>query len=564
MKILGEVFKYTKPYKAKLFQVNILMGISMILSIVHPLLFGKFIDSITVKDLNSAFIIIVFMAFLFLFNLFFKVIQKYYLTKFACYLQMDIKLKIIKRIMAMDMDEYQLKAKGELMNKIENDTKAFSEVVSEFLNIVVDFISIIIVLVILINLNFILASILFIACPLALIIFKYYGRKIRMMDTAIKEDLDSYLTYLGELLSSFKLFKIFNTETNAIDNYQKKITLLYKNTLDKMRLSIKSASIIELINFTSYLIILIIGAYFIYKGSLTLGVLIAFTTYANNFSQSFLRFSQLNSFLQEAIVSVNRVKNLMQDNKYHLKKLEVPDYVNSSHHFRKDKIVLRNVSFTYTNALSPVLENINLQIPLKKIVLIKGESGSGKSTLLNILSRLYINYQGEIFLSNQNIRYIPIDVYRKRVCLVTQEHFIMTGTIRENLLLAKPNATDEELIQICKMVNIYSYIETLDYKFETLIGHNGLELSTGQQQRLSIARSLLRDADIYLFDEITSALDKDNQINIETLLLYLNKEKQKTVILVTHHPVLISEADKIFEVDKHQVNERDSLVVTSS
>ena len=108
-----------------------------------------------------------------------------------------------------------------------------------------------------------------------------------MMDTAIKKDLDSYLTYLGELLSSFKLFKIFNNEINAIDNYQKKITLLYKNTLDKMRLSIKSGSIIELINFTSYLIILIIGAYFIYKGSLTLGVLIAFTAYANNFSQSF-------------------------------------------------------------------------------------------------------------------------------------------------------------------------------------------------------------------------------------------------------------------------------------
>lgn len=141
--------------------------------------------------------------------------------------------------------------------------------------------------------------------------------------------------------------------------------------------------------------------------------------------------------LQEAIVSVNRVKNLMEDNKYQLRKLEVPEYVNSSHHFNKDKIVLRNVSFTYTNAFSPVLENINFQIPLKKIVLIKGESGSGKSTLLNILSGLYINYQGEIFLSNQNIRYIPIDVYRKRVCLVTQEHFINDRDNKGKFVISK-------------------------------------------------------------------------------------------------------------------------------
>ncbi|KOP78943.1 hypothetical protein AMS59_07815 [Lysinibacillus sp. FJAT-14745] len=204
MRILVEVFRYTSIYKTKLFLVNILMGLSMILGIVHPLLFGKFIDFITVKDLNSASNMIIFMALLFLVNLFFKIIQKYYLAKFACYIQMDIKLKMIKRIMKMDMDEYQLKAKGELMNKIENDTKAFSEVVSEFLSIVIDFISIIIVIVILININIILASILFLSCPLAIIIFKYFGKRIRMMDTHIKKDLDHYLTYLGELLSSFK------------------------------------------------------------------------------------------------------------------------------------------------------------------------------------------------------------------------------------------------------------------------------------------------------------------------------------------------------------------------
>ncbi|KOP78942.1 hypothetical protein AMS59_07810 [Lysinibacillus sp. FJAT-14745] len=331
-----------------------------------------------------------------------------------------------------------------------------------------------------------------------------------------------------------------------------------------MRLSIKSGSIIELINYTSYLVILILGIYFIYTGSLTIGILIAFTTYANNFSQSFLRFSQLNTFFQEAIVSVNRVKNLLEDPKENIGNSEVSINLDPMYFSKQGEIIFRDVSFSHSETSSSVLENVNFRIPLRKIVLIKGTSGSGKTTLLNILSGLYVGYQGDIFISDTNIRHIPNDIYKKKVCLVSQEHFIMTGTIKENLLLGKPNATDDELIRICEMVNIYSFIETLEDSIETVIGYNGLELSTGQQQRLSIARSLLRDADIYLFDEITAALDKENQVNIEVLLKYLNKEKQKTIILVTHNPVLIKEADKIFEVDKNQVKESKSFFVSTS
>ncbi|WP_234007710.1 ABC transporter ATP-binding protein [Lysinibacillus sp. FJAT-14745] len=263
-------------------------------------------------------------------------------------------------------------------------------------------------------------------------------------------------------------------------------------------------------------------------------------------------------------MSVNRVKNLLEDPKENIGNSEVSINLDPMYFSKQGEIIFRDVSFSHSETSSSVLENVNFRIPLRKIVLIKGTSGSGKTTLLNILSGLYVGYQGDIFISDTNIRHIPNDIYKKKVCLVSQEHFIMTGTIKENLLLGKPNATDDELIRICEMVNIYSFIETLEDSIETVIGYNGLELSTGQQQRLSIARSLLRDADIYLFDEITAALDKENQVNIEVLLKYLNKEKQKTIILVTHNPVLIKEADKIFEVDKNQVKESKSFFVSTS
>lgn len=560
MKVLLEVFKYTGPYNRKLVFINTIMCVSMGLNIIHPLIFGRFIDYVTNKEVSNALKIILFIAILFLINLGIKFIQKYYLAKLIANIQIDVKLKMVKRIMAKDMDDYQLIPKGEMMNKIENDTKAFSNVLSELLNIFIDCISILVVFIILLNINLLLVSILFITCPLTLFIFKFYGKKIRKKDISVKQSLDHYLTYLGELLSSFKLFKLLNNEAEGVNRYSQKNDLVYKLSLEKMLLNIKSGTIIEFINYISYLLILILGVYLIYKGDLTIGILIAFTSYSNNFNQSFLRFGQLNTFFQEAIVSINRVKNL----------LDVPaetkcDVNNMSSHmtipsFEEGRMVLCNVCYEYSNEFSPIFKNINIAIPLKKIVLFKGVSGSGKTTLLNILSGLYVGYTGEILINQYNVKNIPHHIYKKKICLVSQNHFLLSGTIKENLLLANPDATNEDLIKVCKLVNIYDFITSLENNFDTLIGHNGLDLSTGQQQRLSIARSLLRDAEIYLFDEITASLDKENQSIIESLLIYLNKVKGKTIVLVTHDSMIKNAADLTFEVKNGQIHQIQSVL----
>ncbi len=183
-----------------------------------------------------------------------------------------------------------------------------------------------------------------------------------------------------------------------------------------------------------------------------------------------------------------------------------------------------------------------------------GSSGSGKTTLMDLIAGLYSDYTGDIYLGEHNIKDIPQDILSKKLCYVTQEHFMFSQTIIDNLLLGI-KTTDNKLKSICKKVNMHDYIESLPEKYHTKLGYNGINLSVGQLQRLSIARALLRDSEIYLFDEITSSLDKENENLIEHTIEGLKKEG-KIIILITHkQPQSLSFKSTVLKLKNGEVYE---------
>ncbi|MGI6777989.1 MAG: ATP-binding cassette domain-containing protein [Acetivibrionales bacterium] len=333
---------------------------------------------------------------------------------------------------------------------------------------------------------------------------------------------------------------------------------LYKIGISKVFINNLANTISQLSNFMGYLILLAVGVHQIQQGNLTLGGLVAFNAYSGSFRYSLLKISQVNAEIQQIIVSLKRVLDLVDRNK-EKDQINKEKYV--SFESPEMNIILRNLSFKYEASKPHIFKNLNIEIPSNKVTAIVGRSGIGKTTLLNIIMGLYKNYEGKIYINNVDYLNIPGSQLCQIISYVAQETFLLNDTIKENLLLAKPDAIDEELVEACKLSNIHEYINSLEKKYYTKLGPDGIQLSAGQRQRLAISRAVLRNAKIFLFDEITSALDVESEIFIKEMISQLSKNS--TVVIVSHRLSTISEADNIIILKDNNVVEKLSINKTA-
>ncbi|WP_313149857.1 ABC transporter ATP-binding protein [Lysinibacillus capsici] len=550
LNILKSAFSYLKPYKRKLIKIIFLMFSSMVISLIQPYLFGKIIDFLSLNNLKDALILILSIGIIYVLGIFFSATQKYLITILASTIEIEVKNNIMKSIFKLNLKDFNQIQHGELINNIENDVRAFSNILTSKLSILIDIISVFVIGIILININIILTMILIMIFPLILITFKKFGQKIRTEEHELKKSIDYYFTFIKESLSSFKLIKIFNSENFQNEKFNNNNKSLYKIAINKSNLNIKADFITQILNLIGYLLILIVGSLQIFSGKLTLGGLVSFNSYSTTFTNSFLKLSQLNAEIQEILVSLKRITELTTRFKHE----ETPAIISSQQEYSFDSILIKDLSFSYHNSNKCIIKNLNIKIPKNEITILTGSSGSGKTTLMDLIAGLYSDYTGDIYLGEHNIKDIPQDILSKKLCYVTQEHFMFSQTIIDNLLLGI-KTTDNKLKSICKKVNMHDYIESLPEKYHTKLGYNGINLSVGQLQRLSIARALLRDSEIYLFDEITSSLDKENENLIEHTIEGLKKEG-KIIILITHkQPQSLSFKSTVLKLKNGEVYE---------
>ena len=394
--------------------------------------------------------------------------------------------------------------------------------------------------------NWKLSLIALVMIPLASIMARTLGKRIRKVTTEAQEKSGFLTTYLIEIFKNHKLIKIFQREKYENNRADKYIDDLKEKEKKIGIVLVRSTPIMETL--TGIMIAILI----FYSGKLILNNEIGISNFFSFLAAMMLAYqpvrslATLNLAVNQGISAAKRILPII-DNKKH-----IVDNKNSSPlKLSKGNVKFLNVSFKYNNKEGHVLNSINLNIEGGRMTSLVGHSGAGKSTILNLIPRFYDRVSGDILIDGSSIYTATISSLRKNISLVSQDTTLFDDTIKNNIAYANPDAEDKDIIEAAKLSFSEEFINKLPNKYNTLIGENGVRLSGGEKQRLSIARAMLKKSSIVLLDEATSSLDAETENKIQEAINYLTKNR--TTLVIAHRLSTILNSDKIYVIDNGKV-----------
>mgnify|MGYP000141599810 FL=1 len=530
----------------------ILTSIGIITSFYYQVLMDNIVPSLSIEMLNYVSAITLS---LFLVQICLNFFRGLLIVKLEQNIDIPIMLGYYNHALILPMKFYSMRDTGEIISRF-NDASSIRDIVSEAsLTIMMDTIMAVVGAVVLFNSNRLLFLISVVMLILYGIIVFVYNKPIKKINRKIMEMNSKVTSQFVETINGIETIKAFNQE----DNEKEKTDKLYKKFLKKVFnggvLSLSQQTITMFVAVVGELVILWVGVAYVIKGELTLGELITFNALLGYFIEPIKNLINLQPSIQTAVVAADRLGEILDITpEYNYEHEQLNDKI------RFDKISISNLDFRYgTREL--VLKDINLEICRGEKIAFVGESGSGKTTLANLLVRLYEQEKGSIKLDSIDIREFSIKQIRDNISYISQNTFLFSGTIRENLLFGNSDVSDDDISQVCKICELEEYINSLPLKFNTRIEENGKNLSGGQKQRLAIARALLKKPEILIMDEATSNLDYVTERSIEKTIN--NFSKNMTTIIIAHRLSTIKDCDKILVLRNGQIvetgNHRDLL-----
>lgn len=530
----------------------ILTSIGIITSFYYQVLMDDIVPSSSLEMLNYVSIITLC---LFLVQIGLNFLRGFLIVKLEQNIDIPIMLGYYNHALILPMKFYSMRDTGEIISRF-SDASSIRDIVSEAsLTIMMDTIMAVVGAVVLFNCNRLLFLISVVVLILYGIIVFIYNKPIKKINRKIMEMNSKVTSQFVETINGIETIKVFNQEKNE----ETKTDKLYKKFLKKIFnggiLSLSQQTVTMFVAVVGELVILWIGVAYVIKGELTLGELITFNALLGYFIEPIKNLINLQPSIQTAVVAADRLGEILDITpEYNYEHEQLNDKI------RFDKISISNLDFRYgTREL--VLKDINLEICRGEKIAFVGESGSGKTTLANLLVRLYEQEKGSIKLDSIDIREFSIKQIRDNISYISQNTFLFSGTIRENLLFGNSDVSDDDISQVCKICELEEYINSLPLKFNTRIEENGKNLSGGQKQRLAIARALLKKPEILIMDEATSNLDYITERSIEKTIN--NFSKNMTTIIIAHRLSTIKDCDKIFVLRNAQIvetgNHRDLL-----
>ena len=530
----------------------ILTSIGIITSFYYQVLMDNIVPSFSLEMLNYVSVITLC---LFLVQIGLNFLRGFLIVKLEQKIDIPIMLGYYNHALILPMKFYSMRNTGEIISRF-NDASSIRDIVSEAsLTIMMDTIMAVVGAVVLFNSNRLLFLISVVMLILYGIIVFIYNNPIKKINRKIMEMNSKVTSQFVETINGIETIKAYNQE----DNEKEKTDKLYKKFLKKVFnggvLSLSQQTITMFVAVVGELVILWVGAAYVIKGELTLGELITFNALLGYFIEPIKNLINLQPSIQTAVVAADRLGEILditpEDN---------DEQYQTDDKIRFDKISISNLDFRY-GMRDLVLRHINLEIYRGEKIAFVGESGSGKTTLAKLLVRLYEQEKGSIKFDTVDIKEFSINQIRNNISYISQNTFLFSGTIRENLLFGNSDANDNDISQVCKICELEEYINSLPLKFNTRIEENGKNLSGGQKQRLAIARALLKKPEILIMDEATSNLDYVTERSIEKTIN--NFSKNLTTIIIAHRLSTIKECDKIFVFKSGQIvetgNHRDLL-----
>ena len=463
----------------------------------------------------------------------------------------DVQIDMMRSLIKADTQIIDSKHTGKFIGNLTMDVGMINNLISvAILNLFKDSLTLIGLLSVMFYQNWKLSLMAIIMIPLASIAAKSLGKRIGKVSNQAMEQAGLLSSYLIEVFKNHKLVKIFQQENYERDRAEKSISALMEKSKKIAIVFVRASPIMETLTGIMIAALIFYSGKLIVRNELDINNFFSFLAAMMLAYQPVRSLATLNISVNQGLAAAKRILPII-DNKNKIIENKDDKIINLT----KGNIEFIQVSFSYNDEDERrTLRSINLNLSGGKMTSLVGHSGAGKSTILNLIPRFYDPNSGDILIDGQSIYRSKISSLRKNISLVTQDTTLFDDTIRNNIAYANLNASDEEIKEVAKLSFAHDFIDRLPNKYDTLIGENGVRLSGGEKQRLSIARAMLKKSQIILLDEATSSLDAETENKIQKAITYLTKDR--TTIVIAHRLSTILNSDNIYVIDHGKVVEQ--------
>lgn len=461
----------------------------------------------------------------------------------------DIRKELFGHLQKLSLKYYANTRAGEVISRVINDveqTKNF--IMIGLMNLWLDMATILIVIAIMLTMDVQLTIIAIISLPLFAISVKYFFSKLRDLTRKRSQALAGVQSYLHERVSGISIIKSFALEKHEQKIFDKENGEFLDRSLDHTVWNAKSFAVVNTITDIAPLLVIGFAGFVAINGHLSVGTMAAFMGYIERLYSPLRRLINSSTTLTQSIASMDRMFELM-DEEYDVQNKPNAKPISSV----KGQVDFDQVTFKYEKEGNTILNNISFHIKPGETAAFVGMSGGGKSTIVSLLPRFYDVTSGAVKIDGMNVSDVNIHSLREQIGIVLQDNILFSDTVKQNILMGRPDATDEEVIESAKAANAHDFIMSLPNGYDTKVGERGVKLSGGQKQRVAIARVFLKNPPILVLDEATSALDLESEALIQESIERL--AHNRTTIIIAHRLSTITHADKIFVIDHGELVE---------
>ena len=549
MKQYLRLLEHLNPYKFRLFVAAICTALASAGTVVLPWIIKDLVDQVlSEKDAEKLTYIALSVVVIFLFRGFFFYGQSYLISYVGQRVVIDIRREVFKKIQRLSMAFYDKNKTGTIMSYVTNDVNALQTgLVDNIVEMITEGVILVASIVAMIYLDWKLFLFSLCTFPVVIMFIDFFGKKIRASGGKIQGATADLTSVLQEVVSSARVIKSFVREDYEIERFEAQNMHNFRAQMKYVKLSATLTPTIEFIAAIGVTMILWFGGNSVIDGDITAGALVAFLTYAVNISNPIKRLSRVIANIQKALAAADRVFDV----------LDLPELIQNKPNAQllphlKGSVSFNNVSFAY-NTDEPILDDVSFSATPGQVVALVGPSGAGKSTVASLLPRFYDVTGGSIVIDGLDIRDVTMESLREQVGIVPQETMLFNGSVYDNILYGRLDATEEEVMAASQAANAHNFITELPNGYDTQLGDRGVNISGGQRQRIAIARAILKNPQILILDEATSALDTESERVVQEALDRLMVGR--TSFVIAHRLSTIKNADKILVMEKGKIVE---------
>lgn len=557
---MGSIRRYlqfVKPYRKQIFLTIIIGLIKFSIPLIIPLLIKYVVDDIVgnnhliqhEKITKLLYIMISMVVIFVILRPPIEYFRQYYAQWTANKILYEIRDKLYSHIQKLSFKFYANNRSGEIISRMINDVEQTKDfVITGLMNLWLDMSTIIIAIAMMVSMSIKLTIISILLFPLYAFSVKYFFGRLRKLTRVRSQALAEVQGYLHERVQGMPVIKSFAIEKYEQSQFAKQNNNFLNKALQHTSWNAKSFAAVNTITDIAPLLVIGYSAYLVINHSLTLGTMVAFFAYIDKLYDPLRRLVNSSTTLTQSLASMDRVFQLL-DEKYDI--VDAPDAIDCKE--VKGDITFENVHFAYEEKGESVLKDISLDVKQGETIALVGMSGGGKSTFVSLIPRFYDVTSGRILLDGTDIRGFNVQTLRDKIGVVFQDNILFSDSVKANILLGRPEASDEEVIEAAKAANAHEFILGLSEGYDTKVGERGVKLSGGQKQRIAIARVFLKNPPLLILDEATSALDLESEHSIQESLNIL--AHNRTTFIVAHRLSTITHANRIVLMENGKIKE---------